>query len=282
VGSNAYLVPVVWRVSGGQVALTGISEFTFGYAFLFEQTHKNWQGLSAAPVLPSLQKEADEGWDAHLPTNGTDFYYQFKLSDYLWRRNAKYIQDGTYQAPYYRISLHRRENNRQHQRLRSHSHHHVHTYYVAPEFSGLTQFNSSFLARQITDASRLIPVNQCQDITDGDQHYISFQTGDQAWHEHSERRSHEYSETGKTIESLYRKSQEEWKTIDRGFAEHLYDLTSNQVREDVEAHRQRDRTVTRLLEPPVERSRISYLARVADLLSIFYGVTLVIVGEGQQ
>ena len=81
------------------MAQIGISEFTFGYAFLYEQTHANWSGLTAAPVLPSLQQEQDAGWDAHLPLAGTDFYYQFKLSDYLSRSNALYIADGTYATP---------------------------------------------------------------------------------------------------------------------------------------------------------------------------------------
>src|SRR5262249_57938047 len=64
---------------------TGISEFTFGYAFLYEQTQRNWTNLKAVPILPSLQQEANLGWDAHLPTQAADFYYQFKLSDYLER-----------------------------------------------------------------------------------------------------------------------------------------------------------------------------------------------------
>jgi hypothetical protein len=63
---------------------TGISEFTFGYAFLYEQTRANWNSLTAAPVLPSLQQEADDGWDAHLPLVGTDFYYQFKVTERLF------------------------------------------------------------------------------------------------------------------------------------------------------------------------------------------------------
>lgn len=81
------------------MGITGISEFSFGFAFLFEQTNRNWANLTAAPILPSLQQEADTGWDARLPLNATDFYYQFKLSDYLWNGNAKYIQDGTYNSP---------------------------------------------------------------------------------------------------------------------------------------------------------------------------------------
>jgi hypothetical protein len=51
------------------MALTGISEFTFGFAFLSEQANRNWP-LKAVPILPSLQQEADEGWDAKLPTDG--------------------------------------------------------------------------------------------------------------------------------------------------------------------------------------------------------------------
>ena len=82
------------------MATIGISEFAFGYAFLYEQTRNNWGNLQAAPVLPSLQKEKDEGWDAHLPLTGIDFFYQFKLSDHLSRGNASYIADGTYNAPY--------------------------------------------------------------------------------------------------------------------------------------------------------------------------------------
>src|SRR5688572_27998574 len=102
------------------MTITGLSEFSFGFAFLFEQTHRNWPGMKAAPVLPSLRQEADDAWDAHLPLQGLDYYYQFKLTDYLFNWNAKYIADGTYHSPYYRIAFHSRDNNRQHRRLRKH------------------------------------------------------------------------------------------------------------------------------------------------------------------
>src|SRR6184192_674522 len=102
------------------MAVVGISEFTFGFAFLHEQTLQNWEGLTAAPILPSLQQETDVGWDARLPRHAVDFYCQFKLSDYLSNWNAKYILDNTYTTPYYRISFHRKNDNRQHQRLRLH------------------------------------------------------------------------------------------------------------------------------------------------------------------
>lgn len=34
----------------------GISEFTFGYAFLYEQTQRNWQELRAVPILPKKRQ----------------------------------------------------------------------------------------------------------------------------------------------------------------------------------------------------------------------------------
>src|SRR5688572_8064283 len=95
----------------------GPSEFSFGFAFLFEQTQTNWGNISAAPVLPSLQQETQEGWDAHLPMNGVDFYYQFKISDYLFRKTARHRKDGKYDSPYYRMSFHKRNTYNQHQRL---------------------------------------------------------------------------------------------------------------------------------------------------------------------
>jgi hypothetical protein len=39
----------------------GISEFTFGYAFLYEQTQANWSDLKAALVLPNLQQVGATG-----------------------------------------------------------------------------------------------------------------------------------------------------------------------------------------------------------------------------
>jgi len=157
------------------MALLGISEFTFGYAFLYEQTHANWGKLKAAPILPSLKQEKAVGWDAHLPLVGTDYYYQFKLSEYLSRSNAKYIADKTYGGPYYRLSLHRKDRSHQHRALKRHSLTNPGTYYVAPEVHSLDDFNVAFMAHQIASKSRLIPVEDCDDINDGDPalHYVS-------------------------------------------------------------------------------------------------------------
>lgn len=262
---------------------TGISEFTFGFAFLFEQARRDWDDLEAAPVLPNLYQEASLGWDAHLPVNGTDFYYQFKLSDLLQRWNAKYILDNTYQGPYFRISLHRRENNRQHVRLKNHAADHPDTYYVAPEFSGQTEFNSSFLARQILNRSRLIPLANCATINDGEQHYITFQSGNPVFRQHSETTIHEHSEIGSNIESLYRRSSRKWEAIDARFAERLFDRTAARIGGQIEGEKGEDRSALRLLESrPERRDTAGYIQRTSDLLSVFYGLTLVLVGEPRR
>jgi len=259
---------------------TGISEFTFGYAFLYEQTHANWANLVAAPVLPSLQQEADGGWDAHLPVLGTDFYYQFKLADHLFNWNAKYIADGTYHAAYYRLSLHKRDRNRQHRRLRAHCARHPETYYVAPEFSGLGAFNQSFLARQIAQRSRLIPLTRCPDITDSDQHYITYQQGNPAWIQHSEPKRDETSYSGATTEALYRRTEPTWRDIDEAFAISLFErVVADVERVARDEERGASAEIGDLLDAGADdRSRAGYLRRTADLLSIFYGLTMVMVG----
>ncbi len=253
----------------------------FGYAFLYEQTQANWGNLKAAPVLPSLQQEAQVGWDAQLPLNGTDFYYQFKLSDYLWRGNATYIRDATYSSAYYRLWLHRRNNNQQHYRLRQHCVANPNTFYVAPEFNSIEEFNSRFLARQITSNCRIIPLTLCDDITDSEQHCITFQSGDPTWIIHSEPRRRERSFTGRELEALYKGSFHQWQRIDVAFAERLFDKTQKIARQVVaDEEPERLPLVSPLLdEPVVERDRGHLLLRVADILSVTLGVTLVLVGS---
>ena len=265
------------------MAQIGISEFTFGYAFLFEQTQANWAGLTAAPVLPSLQEEGEQGWDAHLPLDGTDFYYQFKLSDYLQRMNATYLDDGTYSSPYYRIWLHRRNNSQQHRRLKRLAASSPNTYYVAPEFDSIDQFNTSFLARQVSAACRIIPVQLCDDIADDGQHCITFQKGIPAWDFHSERRRHERSYTGKEAGELYRGTSNRWQRIDRNFAEALFERTREMAKNLIAEETPADANlVGPLLNQGIAgKERSHLLLRTADILSATLGVTLVLVGSRQ-
>lgn len=265
------------------MASIGISEFTYGFAFLYEQTHANWENLRATPILPSLQQEQEQGWDAHLPTTATDFYYQFKLTDYLSRSNALFIADGTYATPYYRIALHRKDNSRQHQRLRDHTHANPHTYYVAPEFNSVDDFHAAFLGQQLTGQSRIIPVSDCDDIDDGDQHYITFQSNEVGWIQHSAMKRHAHSFHGREIAKLYSESHNEWREVNKAFAKELFDKT-------IEI----SRTVFQREEPkameaalplfdfnPNRAEQREVLIKTSQILSVVLGVTLVLIGTKQ-
>ncbi len=258
----------------------GISEFTFGFSFLYEQTQQHWGDLTAVPVLPNLRQEADQAWDAHLPTIGTDFYYQFKLSDYLLRGNAKYIADNTYYGPYYRIALHKKDENRQHQRLRQHAQDNPHTYYVAPEVHDLDAFNAAFLAHQITPNTRIIPLQDCDDIEDGEQHYITYQPGNLEWIQHSEKKRREKSYSGKEIVRFYEESRSGWKRIDEEYTANLWQKTVETAQKiTVLEDNAEQRQAPRLQDFPPERERQgAVLLQASRLLSTFFGLTLVIVG----
>lgn len=265
------------------MALTGISEFTFGFAFLHEQTNRHFAGLTAVPILPSLQQEAGQGWDARLPINGVPNYYQFKLSDYLQRSNAKYIADGTYNAPYYRFSFHRRNNNEQHRNLRELSQTSPETYYVAPELNDVDIFNQAFLNATIFEGSRIIPVADCQDIYDGEQHHITYQPGNPNWTEHSEPKKHERSFSGKEMQSLYYSQRNSFRPVTNAFAEELFEKQREVTTKILESKRQvSDYEKQRVLRPPVERTKQGFLTAVADQVLTFFGAVLVIVGESQH
>ena len=78
---------------------------------------------------------ADEWVGCIHPMFGVPFFYQFKIPKYLSAAHATYIADGTYGGPYYRIDLHRRDNNNQHRRLKELAAINPNTFYAAPELN---------------------------------------------------------------------------------------------------------------------------------------------------
>lgn len=66
------------------------SEFSYGYAVTEELATKNNARVIAAPRFPSFYEEGRKGgYDVKAPLIGKPVFLQFKLSDYLERRNAK-------------------------------------------------------------------------------------------------------------------------------------------------------------------------------------------------
>ncbi|GIK39129.1 MAG: hypothetical protein BroJett011_29620 [Chloroflexota bacterium] len=67
-----------------------------------------------------------------------------------------------------------------------------------------------------------------------------------------------------------------------GFAQNLFDSTAQAVRRRLAEEGEFDFSVLNLLNPPLDLgNRTRYLQRTAELLSVFYGLTLVIVGREQ-
>jgi hypothetical protein len=265
------------------VADLGISEFTFGFAFLYEQTLKKWGSIRSAPILPSLLDEADKGWDAKIPTKGKDYYYQFKLSELLSRPNAKYIAEGSYLSPYYRIKLHKAHSNQQHRRLWEHARRlgNEHTYYVAPELSSKEDFNTAFLSNTVTESSRLIPLRDCDNynLTDEKQHYITYQGNATGFEQHSEPLKKTGSFSGKELKEIYEGSKNKFLPIDDRFADSLLKRTVGSL--DELTHEDYSKEIEKVLEEKIPETKIEKLLLSSKILAVAYGATLVIVGENE-
>ena len=194
-------------------------------------------------------------------------------------RSEESRQVSTYSDEYYRIALHRRNQNQQHRRLLAHAQANSNTYYVAPEFNSLDEFNAAFLNKQITARSRLIPVRECADIYDGSQHYITFQGGDAQWIQHSERTSHHRSFTGSNLEDLYHATRDQWRPFDDQYARELLTRTVAAAGRSLRAEGQVQGLPPLFDFDATNASRSATLMRVAEILSVTLGVTLVLVGS---
>ena len=263
---------------------SGISEFTFGFAFLREQVNNNSQDMVAAAILPTLRQEADEGWDACLPLRGGEVYYQFKVAEHIVRRNGRFRQDGTHAGPYYQASLHRKHQNAQHNLLWQLSVVKPDTFYVVSEITDVDTFNAAFLHCTVAHCTRLLPLDECIPITDGEQHHITFESRNPAWWLHSLRHKNEHSTRGSDTVRLFSERRKLWKVINREYVVDLYRGIQNAASVALEKvmSKSRGRRVLDDLPPLLSHSTRSILEGTAFLLSAVFGVTLVIVGEGEQ
>jgi hypothetical protein len=262
----------------------GISEFTFGFAFLHEQANRSWSSLRGVPLLPNLQEETNVGWDAMIPTRGKNYYYQFKLSDFLVRGNAKYIFNGRYRGPYFRIKLHKFNFNHQHRILWEHAKQfgNEHTYYVAPETFSQSQFKNAYLNHNLSDYSRLIPLRSCRNYlpNDEEQHYITYQRNNSGFLQHSEIHIGEGSFSGKEIGEVYKQSRKDFRPIDNKYADDMIKSTVNSLDKLLKSDYRAE--IELLLEKNTPEERISKLLYASELLLTGFGVYTAIVGEKES
>jgi hypothetical protein len=281
--------------------LLGISEFTYGFAFLYEQTQANWDNLKAIPITPSLAKEGgrggveSQGWDACLQLKkGSDFYYQFKMSDYLMDSRAKYLNKGPGTGPYYRFALHRKNNYLQHKSLRVLSKKEKKVFYVAPEFSPaiyrasniqlMESLNRIFLNGEVTENSRLIPVSECKDcdVDDPIQHHMIYRTGYRAKIYSDDPFQIRKSFHGGKIEKLYRSSK--FLDINDDFILGLFKVYTDVISEIYGDNQTNIRELKKspfdlLNFDPKSARKEETLLRLSQICMVFFNSVLVLVGE---
>lgn len=261
----------------------GLSEFSFGFAFLHEQTLRRWKKIVGVPILPSLRRESKLGWDVKLPLRGKAFYYQFKLSERFDRRNSKFIADGTYNGPYYRIALHKADSNQQHRNLWELAQilGNEDTYYVAPEVPTSGKFREAFLTQSVTENSRLIPLRNCANYLsdDREQHYITFKEGDKTFIQHSKQIKNGVSIPGKGLFELQESKQQTFTIIDNDYTMNLAKKVEDSVHKIAKG--KKENIIEKLTESKNdEKSSITNeLNYIANLLLTAFDLMMVIVGE---
>lgn len=266
------------------MATLEVSEFTFGFTFLYEQVKANWGSLKSVPVLPSLLDEKNKGWDAHLPKYGTDVYFQFKISKYLSGNTAKYIRDGTYSTPYYRMDLHYKNGNSQHKLLRALSNASPETYYVGTEMHDESEFEAAFKAGDVVAKSRLIPLTSCSDLSDATRHSISFQAGNSSFIEHSAPNRREGSRFGGDLGTVLLGSRDRWQKIDTNFSHYVFEKLRASVIGGIDSFApMRANGLSGLLNDGVKGwPGESLLSRASALALATVNASLVIVGESSE
>lgn len=150
-----------------------ISEFSFGYCFTVEAVSRF--GVRQAPVFPTQNQEAVDGFDIRLNRPGglRPVFFQYKRSDYLFRRNAlNWANLG--HSPYYRFSLMARRHSRQHEILLDLESRYPDVYYAAPRFHTYGELDRYYRSGSVYMNSFILKPSGIPPIVDDNAHSISF------------------------------------------------------------------------------------------------------------
>ena len=156
------------------------NEFSYGFAF----THgflKDLPHVTTAPRFPSLVAEGKVGWDLKLTYPGLPIFFQYKLSDYLTRPQAKYWE--YYKKPYFRFDITPRKRSNQHNLLKKLATKEEDVFYAAPLFIRETQFDQAYLQDQVANLSIWAPLKNLCWLKDDEEHHVTFTDPyDPRWH----------------------------------------------------------------------------------------------------
>ena len=73
-------------------------------------------------------------------------------------------------------------------------------------------------------------MNDCEDILDDNQHYITFQLNQPVWKQHSDAKERKSSFTGRDLKALYESTRPQWKNINKEYACDLFKRSAAVVR----------------------------------------------------
>lgn len=160
----------------GYVMKPDFSEFSYGYAVTEELASSLNARLIGSPIFPSLYEEGQKGggYDVKLPTSGRALFLQFKLSDYLERRNAKECRERVMDVPYYRMHIRPTKHSDQHNLLLDLENSGERVFYIAPEFHLPRELNDHYLNKRVIQNSAAFSPKDIGVMPDDDDHYLVF------------------------------------------------------------------------------------------------------------
>jgi len=109
-----------------------------------------------------------------LSRPGLPLFLQFKLSDYMVRKNAHEAQLCKISVPYYRMKLRSKRYSQQHEMLLELENLGQEVYYSAPAFHKQTELNKYYFSHQIRDKSIWIRPSFVGPLPDNNDHSLSF------------------------------------------------------------------------------------------------------------
>ena len=253
-----------------------ISEFSYGFAITSELVHIG-EGVTAAPVFPSLIQEGHEGggWDVRLDRPGVPLFLQFKLCDLMTRRTCREVRDGGFNVPCYRMHLRSAKVSQQHAMLLDLEATGQEAYYSAPMFHQPEELNAAFLANSVRARSIWIRPSDIGPLPDDRDHHVSFEPGGGQWAMFSESRPLKERRSFETVwKDLGTRLREKGKTdLAHDNLEELAELIAEiaDIRDDIGEQQKR---VTREVARPA-----SPLRTIAYYASVFLESQLFVVQE---
>lgn len=151
------------------------SEAQFQFNILHEivnklSSDKGWN----MPIIPSLAKENDLGYDCKLDSSFKVLFFQFKIPEKLTRKNAKYW--SYFSGPYYKFKIWPDLLTPQHNKLieLANSDKRYNVFYCSPSFIDVDELQLFYHKKEIAKNSIFVPCKNLSKINGKDKHDICY------------------------------------------------------------------------------------------------------------